>query len=558
MRTRPPDWQSRYDQWLAAPQTVVVQPTIWCNLDCRYCYLPHRKLKRQMPVEVARAVSTSVAQLATAGHPVGIVWHGGEGLTVGPRKLTALLAPFEDLRRSGRVHHYVQTNATLITDGWCDVFAAYDMRVGVSIDGPAPLNVDRVDLRGQPAFNRIRRGIERLRERAVPFSVIAVINARALAAPEELLDYLADLGCQSAGLNIEEAEGVNVHAGRTRPTAALAAEFWRRTLTWVRHHEGRMSVREVDRLADYLWLTRSEQYATWEGQRIDPIPTVSVNGDVVLLSPELADTTDAAYDDFLAGNILNQSLADIVAGAPRLRSGAPPTPGTTPLAGRHPMHTRTIRGTSVTLPSLDEPGLPLSQVDSLGRGRGKIAEFHYADADLRALDLTDTLMRHGRISGLRTQHARLEEVHLDTVEFTHCDFARLHWSDSKLSRTVFRDCKLLGATWENLTLNDVLFENCKLDYGVFTRVRSTGPVIFSACSLGETVFAAADLREALFDGCALRLTEFDGGNHRGLDLRGNDLSQIRGLSWLKRIVIDQTQTLQLTEALTTELDITFD
>ncbi|MFE7115135.1 cyclophane-forming radical SAM peptide maturase AmcB [Streptomyces sp. NPDC057654] len=317
MPIRTPGWRSRYEQWFTAPQTVVVQPTTWCNLDCRYCYLPLRKLKQQMPVEVAHALAASVTPLATDGAPVGIVWHGGEALAVGPQRFTALLGAFEELRRTGRVHHYVQTNATLITDAWCDLFTAYDVRVGVSIDGPAAMNHDRVDLRGKPAFDRIVRGVRRLGEHSIPFSVISVVSSCGIAAPEELLEFLASLGCHSAGLNIEESEGVNT-AGRP-PAPEQAEEFWRRTLTWTRHHGDRMRVREVERLGEYLRLIRTGQRATWDQRRLDPIPTVSASGDVVLLSPELADTTDPAYGDFLAGNILEQSLTEILGGASRLR-----------------------------------------------------------------------------------------------------------------------------------------------------------------------------------------------------------------------------------------------
>ena len=92
-----------------------MQPTTWCNLDCRYCYLPFRRLKHQMSLEVAGAVAGAVAQFEDNGHPIGVVWHGGEPLAVGRQKFTALLAPFEELRREHRIHHYVQTNATLIT-----------------------------------------------------------------------------------------------------------------------------------------------------------------------------------------------------------------------------------------------------------------------------------------------------------------------------------------------------------------------------------------------------------------------------------------------------------
>lgn len=314
---RTPGWRSRYDQWFTVPQTVVVQPTTWCNLDCAYCYLPFRRLRHQMTAEVAGALAASLAPLTADGPPMGIVWHGGEPLAVGPQRFAELLAPFEDLRRAGRVHHYVQTNASLITDSWCDLFAAYEVRVGVSIDGPAVMNRDRVDLRGKPAFDRIVRGITRLRERGFPFSVISVVGTDGITMPEELLEFLASLGCHSAGFNIEEIEGVNTD--RQPPAPEQAEEFWRRTVTWTRGRSGRMNLREIERLTEYLRLIRTGKRAEWDRRRLDPIPTVSVSGDVVLLSPELADSSDPAYGDFLAGNILNQSLTEILDGAHGLR-----------------------------------------------------------------------------------------------------------------------------------------------------------------------------------------------------------------------------------------------
>ncbi|MFD7861342.1 hypothetical protein [Streptomyces sp. NPDC059783] len=82
------------------------------------------------------------------------------------------------------------------------------------------------------------------------------------------------------------------------------------------------------------------------------------------------------------------------------------------------------------------------------------------------------------------------------------------------------------------------------------RVRGAGQL--QAQGFGG-VAEPAEVRRA----CDLRLTEFDGGKYRGLDLRGNTLSQLRGLGSLKQIVIDQAQTLQLAEALAAELDVTF-
>ncbi|MFE4670700.1 hypothetical protein ACFRI7_17050 [Streptomyces sp. NPDC056716] len=91
-------------------------------------------------------------------------------------------------------------------------------------------------------------------------------------------------------------------------TGVQAEEFWRRTLIWTREHPGALAVREVERLAEYLQLIRSGRRAEWDGLRLDPIPTVSWKGDVVLLSSELADTAASEYGDFVAGNILDRPL----------------------------------------------------------------------------------------------------------------------------------------------------------------------------------------------------------------------------------------------------------
>jgi uncharacterized protein len=292
---------------------VVLQPTTWCNLDCRYCYLPLRKLKHQMPLEVAETLAEAVAQFEDSGHPIGVIWHGGEPLAVGQQKFAALLAPFEALRRAGRVHHYVQTNATLITETWCDLLVAYDVRVGVSIDA---VNAERVDLRGKPAIDRILRGITYLRVHGIPFSIISVVSNTGIAMPLELLEFLTTLGCHSVGFNIEETEGINTD--RQPPTAVQAEEFWRRVLSWTREHPAAPPVREVERLAEYLRLIRSGQRAEWDRRRLDPIPTVSWKGDVVLLSPELADTPAPEYGDFVAGNVLERPLTEILRDAHRL------------------------------------------------------------------------------------------------------------------------------------------------------------------------------------------------------------------------------------------------
>ncbi len=139
------------------PSYVVMQPTTLCNLDCAYCYLPFRSADRRMPVGVAAAVAGPVNRWA-ARRPLlgGLARRRAAG-----RRPGALRRPARAVRPG--VEHHVQTNATLIDDAWCEFFAAHEMRVSVSVDGPRERNGDRVTRGGRPAYDRIVRGIETLR-----------------------------------------------------------------------------------------------------------------------------------------------------------------------------------------------------------------------------------------------------------------------------------------------------------------------------------------------------------------------------------------------------------
>jgi hypothetical protein len=85
------------------PSYVIMQPTTLCNLDCLYCYLPHRAANRRMPVAVARAVAATVNERAERSRVLG-------GLARGERwPPAAHRRPDGALRRRGAPR---PTNAT--------------------------------------------------------------------------------------------------------------------------------------------------------------------------------------------------------------------------------------------------------------------------------------------------------------------------------------------------------------------------------------------------------------------------------------------------------------
>jgi uncharacterized protein len=273
-----------------------------------------------MSAAVAEAVAEDVNSWARAS-PFDVIWHGGEPLAAGREYLAALMAPFRGVR------HHIQTNATLIDDEWCRFFADRDIRVGLSIDGPADRNAARATWSGQPAFGRIMRGADHLRRHGIEFSAIAVVSDPTPDVASQLYEFFADLGCVVLGINIEEKEGVNTRSNDL--DAEKVGGFWAAlTEAWRRNPVIR--IRELERVLGYVAAEFDGRADDFLPATMDPFPTVAHNGDVVLFSPELAGFADAAgaltgdsagersaaapHPGFAVGNVLQRSLAALVAG----------------------------------------------------------------------------------------------------------------------------------------------------------------------------------------------------------------------------------------------------
>ena len=216
------------------------------------------------------------------------------------------------------------------------------------------------------------RGIDALRERGIGFAALCVVSdpRPGLAAP--LYEFFAQLGCHALGINVEEQEGVNVRSNAHR--AQQVREFWTE-LTGAWRADPRIELREVEWALRYAGAHLAGAADELLPRQHDPIPVVSQDGSVVLLSPELAGFADAKYGDFASGNVLVTPLAEILASAaarpegwiaeyfsgveacrraaPTSASAAARTPrtGTSSTAGstrRRPTTVRTARSTSWT------------------------------------------------------------------------------------------------------------------------------------------------------------------------------------------------------------------
>ncbi len=294
------------------PSYVIMQPTTLCNLDCRYCYLPLRKVERRMPVAVASAVAAPVAGWAADAERFSVVWHGGEPLAAGRDALGELMDAVADCAPAGRIEHHVQTNATLIDDDWCEFLASRQIRVGVSIDGPAEATGDRVNRAGRAAYPEISRGIAALRRHRIEFAALCVVTDPRPELAGPLYAFFAALGAHALGINVEEREGVNTRSNAH--DGAAVRGFWAElTAAW--RADPCIELREVEWALRYAGAVLDGEADTLLPRRVDPIPVIGYDGSVLLLSPELAGFSDLRYGDFSSGNVLRQPLNEIVADA---------------------------------------------------------------------------------------------------------------------------------------------------------------------------------------------------------------------------------------------------
>jgi uncharacterized protein len=143
-----------------------------CNLNCSYCYYYNMGDESSMtrPARASLGSTLKLAQWLAQGctelgiGKVHISFHGGEPMLVRAIEFAracdtflSVISPVADVRFS------IQTNGTLMTEGWLEALKSYRVAVGVSIDGSL---VDhdrfRLDHQGRSTFEITETAIKKL------------------------------------------------------------------------------------------------------------------------------------------------------------------------------------------------------------------------------------------------------------------------------------------------------------------------------------------------------------------------------------------------------------
>lgn len=293
---------------------LVLQPTPFCNIDCRYCYLPERSNTRRMQMDVVRRIAVETLSSPLVEDPIVFLWHLGEPLAVPQAFYREAFAEISRINEAfGRSYiHSFQTNGTLIDSEWARFFEEFQIRVGLSIDGPQFIHDRlRVTRSGTGTHAAVMRGVSFLRQRNVPFSVITVLTDFALDFADELFQFFEEHGLDDVGFNIDEIEGINASSSFNQ---SLAAQRYKRFLArLIERSEARggvLKIREVWTNLRSLATGSSAPYNTTN----QPLRILNfkANGDFSTFCPELAAAKSPIHSDFVMGNILQDSIEDIL------------------------------------------------------------------------------------------------------------------------------------------------------------------------------------------------------------------------------------------------------
>lgn len=186
-------------------KTIVIKPTLQCNLRCEYCYEFRRNsnnlYKDKITIEQLTDIVWRIAKLFPDSK---ILWmfHGGEPLLCGSEYLEKFANCIREVNSTYPVDYKIalQTNATLLSDECIQVLEKNadllsERIVSISIDGPKEINdITRNSISGNSSYNNVESSIQKIRNSELAFSTISVIGTHNIDQPQKMFAYVKGIG----------------------------------------------------------------------------------------------------------------------------------------------------------------------------------------------------------------------------------------------------------------------------------------------------------------------------------------------------------------------------
>jgi uncharacterized protein len=276
-----------------------------------------------MPDAILESAISKVLQSDLVQDEIEFVWHAGEPLTAG---VPFYQHAFDLMRRYNtrglKVTNSIQTNGTLISEQWSELFKVYEVGVGLSVDGPEFLHDrQRMNWGGRGSHRETMRGFTILQRYGIVPGAICVLTRESLRYPEKLFAFFLEAGFRQIAFNLEEVENAHPQSSLAVNTIAERMELIREYRSFIsrlyelwRPHSRGMVIREFDNM--FTFFKRKLRDPAYSRRPLETtglgILTIQKNGNMTTFSPEFAGGTSREYGNFIVGNVADDSLESIL------------------------------------------------------------------------------------------------------------------------------------------------------------------------------------------------------------------------------------------------------
>jgi uncharacterized protein len=306
-----------------ALKLLVIQPTPFCNLNCKYCYLPKAKRlnKEKISEEILEEIFRKVLQSRSIiNEELQILWLAGEPLAAGLELFYKAMRFIDHYNRfQVVVKNAIQTNGTLINQQWCNFFKSYNFQIGISLDGPSFIHdKNRLNWVEQGSYERVIKGINILKENGITFNGLCTLTRESLKYPDKIFQLFYNLGFNAIGFNTVQVKVANTNTDLmnhdkniNRDIEQNYKDFISRIYDLYVTHNQKMQIREFKDILQTLSLKLDfPSYQKRCGPNIGmEILTIKANGEISTFCPEMADGIEDNNNMFSIGNI--KSIEDL-------------------------------------------------------------------------------------------------------------------------------------------------------------------------------------------------------------------------------------------------------
>lgn len=311
----------------ARPLYVMLKPAgSLCNLRCKYCYYLEKNAlytEQKNHVISDEMLDKFIREYieAQTSPDVLFCWHGGETLM---RPISFYRRAIELQRkyaRGRRIDNTIQTNATMLTDEWCEFFRENNFLVGVSIDGPQEFHDEyRRTATGKPTFHKVMQGIRLLNKHNVEWNALAVVNDFNADYSLEFYNFFKEIGCHYIQFTpiverrIERNDGLSLAPGMEEGGElvdfSVTPEQWGKFLCtifdeWVRHDVGTYFIQIFD-----------ATLANWAGVQpgLCSLAKECGHAGVMEFNGDVYSCDHFVYPEHLLGNINEKTITEMMYG----------------------------------------------------------------------------------------------------------------------------------------------------------------------------------------------------------------------------------------------------